>query len=124
MRAIILALLLSGCAAIDRIYDASRWERDGFETATYTWHHETDPVRCGIHYNVSGRYWGCAVRVRDATPQPGAKVVSGTTAASGHCFIYSNVATEEEARRITTRHGDDLWSHETRHCRGWRHPGG
>ena len=122
MRLITIALLLSGCASIDAIYDRSRWIYDGLEVATYTWQVESDPVRCGLHYIRDSRLlWGCAVRVRGAVQQHGARPVPGSNGAGGHCFVYSN-APEDEARRITTRHGDDLWSHELRHCRGWVHP--
>lgn len=118
---LVLACLATGCAAIDRIYDEARWQYDGFAVATYTWHVESDPVRCGIHYNMTLRYWGCAVRTLGSTPQPGAKHVPGTTGTRGHCFIYSNVP-EDEAKRLPSIHGDDLWSHELRHCLGWVHP--
>lgn len=115
-----LACLATGCAALDRAYDSARWEYDGMAVATYTWHLADDPARCGIHYT-KGEAWGCAVRVMGAAPQPGAKPVPGTSGTSGHAFIYSNVS-EEEAKRLPSVHGDDLWSHELRHCKGWRHP--
>lgn len=122
MRAIILAVLLPGCAAIDRAYDASRWEFDGFQTATYTWKVVDNPSVCSFQQSMTGREWGCAVRVKESVQQEGAKAVPGVDpSVGGHCFIFASV-TEESAKRITSIHGDNLRDHEKRHCAGWAHP--
>lgn len=122
MRAIILAFLLTGCASMDAIYDSSRWEFDGFQTATYTWKVVDNPSVCSFQQSMTGREWGCAVRVRDSTPQPGAKPVPGVDpSVGGHCYIFASV-TEEDAKRITSIHGDNLRDHELRHCNAWNHP--
>lgn len=118
--AAIAALLLAGCVALDAAYDRAHWVRDGMDTGFYTWTVVNNEAPCGVHFQ-RGAVWGCAVRMILAVPQPGAKPVPGATVSTGHCFIYSN-APESEAPRVLSRDGDDLWSHELRHCRGWRHP--
>ena len=114
---------LAGCASLDAMYERTHWQYDGIKTATYTWTVDPDAKpRCGQFAPNVGN-WACAVRVEGAQPQPGAKPIPGATVATGHCFVYSNVP-EEDARRIGTTDGDDLWSHEVyRHCRdGYKHP--
>jgi hypothetical protein len=38
----------------------------------------------------------------------------------GLCVIWSHM-TEDEAKRAMSGDGIDLWTHELRHCEGWRH---
>ena len=116
----LLLLLLTGCATMDEIYDRSRWVYDGMETATYTWEVVQDQSRCG-NFAPNAPHWGCALRVINSVVPMGAKPVPGATVKFGHCYIFSDVE-EEDAKRIISMHGDDLWSHELRHCNGWGHP--
>lgn len=116
-----LISMLAGCAALDEAYDRAHWEWDGMETATYTWI-EAPGARdkCG-NFSRNTINWGCAIRMIHPTPQHGAKPVPGAKVKTGHCIIFSS-ASEEDAKRIITTDGDDLWSHELRHCNGWNHP--
>ena len=117
-----LVTLLSGCTTMDTIYDESRWVYDGVHTATYSWE-VTDTNTWCKPFAPNTRYWACALRAINAPAQPDAKPIPGAVVKDGHCFIYSNV-TEEDAKRLASSTGGDLWSHEVfGHCRdGKRHP--
>ena len=117
---VLMLVSVFGCASMDRIYDESRWRYDGMETATYTWQEgEHFKAACG-HFASNVINWGCAVRIMDSVQVVGANPVPGAKVSTGHCYILSNVS-EEDAKRIGTTTGDDLWSHELRHCNGYRH---
>lgn len=62
------------------------------------------PGVCGDAKYMSQRVVACAVQIRQTST----------------CYIFSGMA-EHEAHYFYTSHMDDLWSHERRHCEGWRH---
>ena len=100
----IAVLALSGCASMT---PEREWFHGSWPSASVEWVQVQGRevyAKCGNPARSGVTTMACAVQDRE----------------SGVCTIYS-LYSEDHARHVYTSHGDDLRSHERRHCAGWRH---
>lgn len=100
---LIASLVVTGCAA------DYAWNQAGPPSATYEWVvvHDRRALHdiCAISRDRAPSLAACAFQIRQ----------------TGKCWVYS-VWTAEEAKRQYAGDRDDLYTHEMRHCQGYRHP--
>jgi hypothetical protein len=101
MRTIVLALLLSGCAALPT--EGWRQADPNFRATQFEWNHVQGPNAQTRLENLCGGYvphlYACTFRIRQ----------------SGYCVTFSRYS-EDAAKTVRTRMGVTLHEDEMRHC--------
>lgn len=101
--AVLVGFGVNGCAS-DYV-----WLQAGAPSATHEWVvvHDRRALHdiCAISQDRAPSLGACAFQIRQ----------------TGKCWVYS-VWSADEAKRQYAGDGDDLYSHEMRHCQGYRHP--
>ena len=101
---ILMVYALMGCASMS---PEREWYKSGPPSDRVVWVQvpwNEIPAKCGEAKYANHSVWACVVQVRE----------------NSTCYVFSGFP-EYQAHYLYTSHGDDLHSHELRHCNGWRH---